>query len=309
MDPTEEAASRYRGMDVWPVQDVLHALWSGQMTAAAACLHTLPALTQVVEAAASRLGAGHGRLIYVGAGSAGMVAALDASDLGDTFDWPSDRLEILLAGGLDLSRGLAAEIEDDGAAGRDGLRALTAGPDDVVIGVSASGRSVFTIAAIEVARQAGALTVAVTSNTGTPLIDAAQYPLVVVTGPEVVVGSTRLGAGTAQKVILNLFSTAVMVRLGRVHDNLMVDVRPRNAKLRRRCTTMVARISGVEEAVADEALARYGDVKSAVLGLAGASADDIPDLLAAVGGNLRRALANVRPDVRPTVEAPSSQQK
>ncbi|MDR3517202.1 MAG: N-acetylmuramic acid 6-phosphate etherase [Azospirillaceae bacterium] len=291
MDPTESAAPRYRGMDGWPVHDTVTALWAGQMTAAAACLAVLPVLTAAVEDATRRLTGTAGRLIYAGAGSAGLVAVLDALDLGDTFDWPDDRLSILLAGGLDLARGLAAEIEDDAGSGRARLGDLAVGPDDVVIGVSASGRSAFTVAIVEAARRRGASTIGVTSIAGSPLTGAVLHPIVVATGAEVIAGSTRMGAGTAQKIVLNLFSTAVMIGLGRVYDNLMVNVRPRNAKLRRRCAAIVAQIAGVDEARASAALARHGAVKNAVLGLAGAPAEDIPGLLARAGGNLRHALA------------------
>lgn len=291
---TEDAASRHRGMDTWSTEDLLAALWGGQMQAVAACLAPIGGVAAAVEAVARRLAAGRGRLVYVGAGSSGLIAALDALELGDTFGWPDDRLAILRAGGLDLAEGLAGAAEDATDAALAGADALGFGPDDVVIAVSASGASAYTVTAVGEARRHGALTIGLTAMAGSDLATAAELPLVVATGAEVLAGSTRMGAGTAQKVILNLISTAVMTRLGAVHDNLMVDVRPVNAKLRRRCIAIVARIAEVDPERAGAALARYGEVKRAVLALAGAAPTTLDDRLAAAGGRLRDALAVLR---------------
>ncbi|MGQ9365655.1 N-acetylmuramic acid 6-phosphate etherase [Azospirillum sp. ST 5-10] len=287
---TEDVAHRFRGLDRWPAGDLLTALWEGQTRALAACLPALPALAAATDAAAARLATGRGRLVYAGAGSSAMVAALDALDLGPTFDWPADRLVLLVAGGLDLSRGLAGAAEDDEGAGRADLAAAAVGPDDVVAGLSASGTSAYTVGAVRAARDRGALTLGVASTAGSPLLAAAEHAILVATGPEVIAGSTRLGAGTAQKVVLNLFSTGVMTALGSVYDNLMINVRPENAKLRHRCAAMVARIAGVDRAAAEAALGRHGDVRRAVLGLAGLDGPAIDRLLAETGGNLRRAM-------------------
>ena len=295
---TEGAARRFQGLDTWGTEEILEALWSGQSRAAAACLPVLPMLARVVDAAVERLARGSGRLIYTGAGSAGALAALDALELGGTFDWPAERLSILLAGGLDLARGLDGGAEDDEAVGRSRMRALEPGAADVVVGVSASGRSAFTVGGVDEARRQGAMTVALSSIEESPLVESAQYAVVVRTGPEVLAGSTRLGAGTAQKVLLNLFSTALMTGLGFVYDNMMCNVRPQNAKLRERCTTIVTRIAGVDEQAAAEALARHGDVKRAVLGLAGLPPAEIDVVLTRAGGSLRVALAHLAPGAR-----------
>lgn len=295
---TEGASRRFRGLDTWGTAELLETLWSGQSKATAACLPALPALGRAVDAAVERLGEGSGRLIYAGAGSAGTQAALDALELGGTFDWPASRLVILLAGGLDLARGLDGGAEDDEAVGRSRLSALRPGPADVVLGVSASGRSAFTVGIVDEARRQGALTVAVSSLEGSPLVEAAEHRVVVATGAEVIAGSTRLGAGTAQKVLLNLFSTALMTGLGRVYDNLMCNVRPENAKLRQRCTAIVSRIAGVGEQVAEDALARHGDVKRAVLALAGLPPEQHEATLARARGNLRTALSSLTPGPR-----------
>lgn len=287
---TEDAAHRYSRLDVWPAGELMTALWEGQTRALAACAPALPAVAAAVEAAADRLAGGRGRLVYAGAGSSAMVAALDGLDLGPTFDWPAERLVLLIAGGLDLSRGLTGAAEDDEGAGRAEAARVGVAADDVVVGLSASGASAYTVGVLRAAREAGALTMGIASSAGSPLLEAAEHPILTLTGPEVIAGSTRLGAGTAQKVVLNLFSTGVMTALGNVYDNLMVNVRPENAKLRRRCTAMVARIAGVDEASAGAALERHGDVRRAVLGLVGLDGPDIDRLLIESGGNLRRAM-------------------
>ncbi len=290
---TEDAAPRFKGLDTWPTGEVLEALWSSQSRAMAACLSALPQLEPAVDAAIERLRGASGRLVYAGAGSSGMIAALDALDLAPTFSWPEDRTLIFLAGALDLERPPDPAAEDDGAAGRARARQAGLGPADVVLGVSASGGSSYTVAVVDDARQRGAMTIALCSRADSPLVRAAEHPVVVATGAEVLAGSTRLAAGTAQKVLLNLFSTAVMVGLGFVFDNLMIDVRAGNAKLRQRRAAIVASIAGVDRARAADALARHGDVKRAVLGLAGLSNGETEAALADAGGNLRRALQGI----------------
>lgn len=287
---TEDPTSRFRGLDTWRTGDILEALWGSQARAVAACLPALPALARAVDGAVERLQASSGRLVYAGAGSSGMLAALDALELGPTFNWPEDRTHVFVAGGLDTRRGPDPIAEDDRAGGRTRARDAGLGAADVVLGISASGGSAYTVAVLDEARARGAMTIAVTGMADSPLARAADHPVVVATGAEVITGSTRLAAGTAQKLILNLFSTGVMVRLGYVFDNLMIEVRPENAKLRQRRTSIVASIAGVDRAIAADALARHGDVKRAVLGLAGMSEAEIEMALASAGGNLRTAL-------------------
>ena len=276
-------------LDTWPTGDLLEVLWASQAGAIAAVQSALPALQRAVDGAVERL-AGGGRLVYAGAGSSGMIAALDALELGATFDWPEDRTLIWIAGGFDLRRGPDAAAEDDAAGGRAAVGAAGLGASDVVLGISASGASPYTVAVVDEARARGAMTVAVASCADSPLVRAADHAVVTATGDEVIAGSTRLAAGTAQKLVLNLFSTAVMVRLGRVFDNLMIEVRPANAKLRQRRIAIVAAIAGVEPQIAADALERHGDVKRAVLGLAGMHAAEIEAALIHAGGHLRAAL-------------------
>jgi len=296
---TEHAARRFRGLDTWPTGEILQALWHGQSHAIAACLSALPALQPAVDGAVERLAGSTGRLVYAGAGSAGMIAALDALELGGTFNWPEDRTVIFVAGGFQLQRGPDGAAEDDAIAARGAARDARLGPADVVVGISASGSSAYTVAIVEEARARGAMTVALAGRSDSPLVRAADHAIVVATGAEVIAGSTRLAAGTAQKLVLNLFSTVVMVRLGTVYDNLMIDLRPANAKLRQRQTAIVASIAEVDAATAADALARHGDVKHAVLGLAGIAAAEIDGVLAGAGGNLRTALERARPRSKP----------
>lgn len=291
---TEDAANRYSRLDVWPAAELMTALWEGQTRALAACVPALPLVAVAVEAAADRLSGGRGRLVYAGAGSSAMVAALDGLDLGPTFDWPAERLVLLIAGGLDLSRGLAGAAEDDEGAGRADAGRAGISAADVVVGLSASGASAYTVGVLRAAREAGALTMGIASSADSPLLDAVEHPVLTATGAEVIAGSTRLGAGTAQKVVLNLFSTGVMTALGNVYDNLMINVRPENAKLRRRCAAMVARIAHVDEDAAGAALERHGDVRRAVLGLAGLESPDIDRLLDETSGNLRKAMERAK---------------
>ena len=292
---TREAAERFQRLDTWPTSAVLEALWTGQIRAVAACMPALPQLARAVDGAVERLAApSTGRLVYAGAGSSGVIAALDAGDLGATFNWPEHRTLVIVAGGSDLQRGPDPAAEDDAEAGRARAAEAGLGPSDVVLGVSASGGSAHVIAVVEEARRCGAMTIAVVNRTDSALGRAADCAVVVPTGAEVIAGSTRLAAGTAQKLVLNLFSTAVMVGLGAVFDNLMIEVRPANAKLRQRRTAIVASIAGVDPAIAADALARHGDVKRAVLGLTGLSDAEIDAALAAAGGKLRVALANAR---------------
>lgn len=288
---TESSAVRFRGLDAWDTPEILSALWNGQMQAVAACLPALACLSAAVDAAASRLTSG-GRLIYVGTGSSGVISVLDAMELGTTFDWPETRLLVVLPAGLDLSKDQAGAAEDDAGAGASRMDSHGIGTADVVVGVSASGRSAFTVGALKRAGGLGALTIAFANNVGTPLGAAARFAVVVETGAEVIAGSTRLGAGTSQKVLFNLFSTALMARFGGVYDNLMINVRAENVKLRYRCAAMVAQIAGVEPDCATEALARFGTVKRAVLGLKGIPEEEIDARLDAASGILRKALTD-----------------
>jgi N-acetylmuramic acid 6-phosphate etherase len=288
---TETFSERYRGLDGWASGEILQALLEGQLSAVAAVRPALPLLAAAGEAAALRLAAG-GRLAYAGAGSSGRLAVQDGVEMTPTYDWPRERLAWLLAGGEAAMAGSIEGAEDDGGAAEAAVAAAGIGVRDVLIAVAASGRTVYTVAATRRARREGALTIGIANNPATPLLEAADHPILLDTGPEVVAGSTRMNAGTAQKVALNLLSTLVMVRLGRVHDGLMVDMRASNAKLEQRSRRMLMRLTGCPEEAAAEALRRCGGrLKPAVLVLAGSSPEEADRRLAAANGSLRRALA------------------
>lgn len=291
MSVTEKVGQRFRDLDQWSTPDLLEALWGGQARAVSACLATLPALGRAVDAAAARVGA-DGRLIYVGAGSSAVLAALDGLELPGTFGFPLTRIELALAGIADLRQGFDGSVEDAGDAGATRVRALAPGPADIVIGVSASGRSAFTVGALDVAGKAGALTIAIASNDGSPLLRTADHPLFVDSGEEVIAGSTRLAAGTAQKLLLNLFSTALMVRLGGVHGNLMVNMQVDNVKLQARALDILRQITGAGQDAAAQALADCGGAlkPAALVLLRGLAPDAARAALVDAGDNLRRAL-------------------
>jgi N-acetylmuramic acid 6-phosphate etherase len=287
---TEASNPRFEELDVWDAPTLLASLWEGQLAAVAAIGPALPALARATEAAAARLARG-GRLACAGAGTSGRLAVQDAVELVPTFDWPEGRLVLLIAGG---DAALLRSIEDaedraDLAAAAVEQHAIGAG--DVLVGVAASGTTRFTIAAVQAARSRGALTVAIANSVGSPLLDAAELPVPIETGAEAIAGSTRMKAGTAQKVALNLFSTAVMVRLGRVYRGRMVDMQARNAKLRARAVRMMRELTNCSAQEAQSALAGAdGKVKLAILLVRGLSRADAERLLARHGGNLRMAL-------------------
>ncbi|WP_457636886.1 N-acetylmuramic acid 6-phosphate etherase, partial [Oceanithermus sp.] len=247
---TEEIANRFKGLDTWPDSEILEAFLERQFSALATVKPALPQIEKAATEAARRLRSGDGRLIYAGAGTSGRLAVLDAVELPPTFGWPLDRLLYILAGGEAALTRSAEAAEDEVADAQRQVAEARVGSNDVLLGVAASGTTPFTVAAVEAARRAGALTIGVSNNPNTPLLEAAEIGILLETGPEVIAGSTRMAAGTAQKVALNLFSSLLMLRLGRVYSNLMVGVQTTNAKLVRRAAKIVAEISGrnLEEA-------------------------------------------------------------
>jgi N-acetylmuramic acid 6-phosphate etherase len=288
---TEGVSSRYDSLDAWPTEDVVQALFESQMVGLAAVRPALPAIAAAADAMALRLRSG-GRLFYVGAGTSGRIGAQDGAELPPTFDWPEERVGFLIAGGpVALTRSVEGAEDDEAAAGHD-VAASGIGAADVLIGIAASGGTPYTVRAIAVARAAGALTVGIANNDGAPLLAAAAHPLLIETGVEVIAGSTRLKAGTTQKVVLNLLSTATMVRLKRVYRGQMVDMRASNAKLRKRSVAMLRHLAaGGETEAIEAALALTGGrLKPALLILKGAGPGEADDLVAKAEGDLRRAL-------------------
>ena len=290
---TEAGSRRHDWLDDWPVAEQVESLWEGQLAAVAAIGAALPAIAAAVEAAGPRLRAG-GRLIYAGAGSSGRLAAQDGAELEPTFDWPADRLVLMLAGGPGALTRAVENAEDDVEAAAAAAAAAAVDAADVLIGVAASGSTPFTLMAVREARRRGALTIGLANGVGAPLLAASECPVLLATGAEAIAGSTRMKAGTAQKVALNLLSTAMMTGLGRVHAARMVDMQARNAKLRRRAVAMVVELAGCDAAAANAALAATGQrVKPAILVAHGLSAEQAAVALVASGGVLRRALAEL----------------
>ena len=287
---TERASPRFSDIDRWEPGDILDALIESQMAAVAAARPALPAIERAAAAMQARLAA-DGRLIYVGAGTSGRLAVQDGAELIPTFNWPADRLLLLMAGGKDalLRSAEGAEDEIDQAARL--VRQNQIGAADVVIAVAASGTTPFTVSCMREAKRRGALAIGIANNRSTPLLDEADCPIWLDTGPEPIAGSTRMKAGTAQRVALNLLSTLVMIRLGRVHEGLMVDVQAINAKLVRRSENILRRLSGRGEEELRDALQRAGgNLKKAMLILQGCTPDEAAALLEQAGGRLRTAL-------------------
>ena len=291
MVKTEAISARYSTLDLWPTADAVEAMLEGQLSAAAAVRSATTAIAAAAEAAADRLRTGRGRLIYAGAGTSGRIAVQDGVELGPTFDWPKNRLVYILAGGEQAITASVEDAEDDVPGGIAAADQAGIGKDDVTIAVAASGSTPFTLATLERARAHGALTIALAGNADTPLLTRAHHAILLPTGEEVIAGSTRMKAGTAQKIALNLLSTAIMLRLGLVHGNLMVAMRLSNRKLHARAAEIVQSIAGVSPDLAHDALtATDGDIRTAVLVASGMSMEEAEARLAAAGGVLRRAL-------------------
>jgi N-acetylmuramic acid 6-phosphate etherase len=287
--PTEDISPRFADLDRWTTHEAAQAMAEDQLAAVAAVKSQAARIAEAAEQAAERLSGSEGRIVYVGAGTSGRIAVQDGVELGPTFSW--DRVAYVLAGGWDALRFSVEGAEDDADAAEVAMRALAPTSRDVVIGVAASGRTKFTVAAVRTAASLRALTVGVANNAGTPLLEAVDHPILLDTGAEVVAGSTRMKAGTAQKIALNVFSTAVMVRLGRVHAGLMIGMRVSNRKLLDRAVRIVSRVAVVESPVAAEALERAGrDIKVAVLIALGWSAEEGAKLLGEASGKLRAAI-------------------
>ncbi|MDG2535801.1 N-acetylmuramic acid 6-phosphate etherase [Sphingomonas sp. HITSZ_GF] len=287
---TEATDPRYREIDRWPTEAAVEAMLEAQLAAIAALKSQTGAMAAAIEAAAERLRRG-GRIAYAGAGTSGRIGVQDGVELTPTFNWPFERLAFLIAGGPAALTRTQEGAEDSREAAEASIAEEGIGPDDVLIGIAASGRTPYVIAALEAARAAGALTIGVANNPDAPVLRAAEHAILADTGSEVVAGSTRMKAGTAQKVTLNLISTGIMLRLGLVHHGLMVNMQVSNAKLRQRAIRMVGTLAEVDSGPAESALDAGGrDIKTAVLVARGLSADDARARLKAAQGSLGAAL-------------------
>lgn len=289
---TESVRHDLADLDCRSTGEMVRTLVEGQGAAQCATLAAVPAIAAAADAIAARLEQG-GRLFYVGAGTSGRLAILDASECPPTFNTPPELVVALIAGGPAAVQEAVEGAEDDAEAGATDLRARNLKPNDAVVGITASGRTPYVIGALRYAREVGSHTVAIVNNPRSALADVADTVIELLTGPEVIAGSTRLCAGTSQKIALSTLSTAVMVRLGKTYGPYMVDVRATNAKLRRRALRMVGQITGADEAAGAAALeATQGRVKPAVVMLlSGCDAKEAERRLAATGGRVREALA------------------
>lgn len=289
---TETTSARYAAIEEWPTTDAVGALIDSQFSAIAAVLAAQKALSHAVDLAAERLGRG-GRLIYMGAGTSGRIATQDAVELRPTFSWPDERSLVLIAGGDGAFIRAREGAEDSEAEAVEALDRVGVNAHDVVLGLAASGTTPYTLAGLRHARKAGALTIGFSNNAGSPMCKAAEICVEMVTGAEPLAGSTRMKAGTAQKVALNAFSTAVMIRLGHVYKGLMVEMKPTNAKLKARAVRIVDDLTGSgAEASGGMLEAAGGSIKLAtIMLLRRLGRSEAEAALARAGGNLRRALA------------------
>jgi len=287
---TEQSSSRYSSIDVWEPADVLESLIEGQFSAVAAVRAALPAIQSAAIAMEARLRE-RGRLVYAGAGTSGRIAVQDGAELTPTFGWPKDRLLFLIAGGQDALLHSVEGAEDDvvHAVRLIGQHAIN--EDDVLVAVAASGTTPFTLACLREAQTRGALTIGIANNQSTLILEESHHPIFLDTGPEPIAGSTRLKAGTAQKIALNALSSLLMILLGRVYRGLMVEVRGLNEKLVRRSEEMLIQLTGCSHTDARDALnSASGSVKIAVLLLHGCDLEMAENLLDRSKGHLRKAL-------------------
>jgi N-acetylmuramic acid 6-phosphate etherase len=290
---TESPHPLHADLDRYGPQQLVDAFVDDQFQAVLSVRAASTDLARAVQAAVPRLAAG-GRLVYVGAGTSGRLGLQDAVELWPTFSWPPERAVAVLAGGMKAVTLAVEGAEDDREQGATDLVALQPTGNDVVLGIAASGRTPFVLGALHAARMAGSLTIGIANNPDSAVAGAAEIGITLATGPEVISGSTRLKAGTAQKIALNTFSSAVMVGLHKVYGNLMVDLRATNFKLRQRAVNLTVRASGASEDAARAMLEACGyRVKVAIValkrGLDGATA---ASLLEGCAGSVRQALGD-----------------
>ena len=288
---TERPSPRYADIDVWEPLDALDAMIDGQLTAVAAVRAARRQILEAALAMEARL-SDAGRLAYAGAGTSGRLAAQDGAELMPTFGWPENRLLLLLAGGKEAMVRAVEGAEDEIEKAAELVRSHGIGPQDVLIAVAASGATPFTLACLRESKRRGALTIGVANNPGAPLLAEAECPICLETGAEPIAGSTRMNAGTAQRITLSLLSSLTMIRLGRVYAGLMVEVQAVNAKLARRRERMLLHLTGKSLAEVRDALNKAkGDVKLAMLVAEGYGLDEAKGFLAEAGGRLRDAIA------------------
>jgi N-acetylmuramic acid 6-phosphate etherase len=288
---TEHRNPASRRLDRLPTRAILRLMNQEDRKVAAAVGREIPSIARAVDAIVASIRKG-GRLLYVGAGTSGRLAVLDASECPPTYGVSPSIVQALIAGGRKAMTGAVEGAEDSGANAVQELRARKVARDDVVVGIAASGTTPYVLSALKFARKRGATTVAITSNRKAPIIRDAQIVIAAEVGPEVVTGSTRLKAGTSQKLVLNMLSTAAMVRLGHVYENLMIDMTLTNQKLRQRGLRILTEASGADRSSAEHALRQSGHNLRVALTMLknGVDAKGARARLALAKGNLRQAL-------------------
>lgn len=294
---TEQVGVRYPDLDLLSTRELVEAMNEENHAVSAALAKVTPQIALAVDGIVERMRRG-GRLIYIGAGTAGRMGILDASEAPPTFGTDPRMIVGLIAGGSVAIQTAVEDAEDDAEAGRADLEVAGVSEADVVVGISASGRTPYVLGAIAYASEIGALTIGIACNAGSPLGAASEIGIEAVVGPELLTGSTRLKAGTAQKIVLNTLSTITMVRLGKSYRNLMVDLRATNEKLRARSERTVMLATGTDLATAQTVLAECGGwVKAAILVvMTGLSAEDAITALENKDGYLRHAIADSAPE-------------
>ena len=292
MQTTETPSGQHPDLDQYGTLELVRAFTEDQVLAAGVVHAAAPQIAKAVDAAAPRIAAG-GRLIYIGAGTSGRLGVLDSVELYPTFSWPKDRALALIAGGQGAMYEAVEGAEDDQAQGAADLRALNPTKNDVCIALAASGTTPYALGALAAGKTAGALTIGIANNPDAPVTAQAEVGITIATGSEVISGSTRLKAGTAQKIVLNTLSSAIMVRLHKVHGNLMVDLMPTNAKLYRRAIALTMRATGADEATAKRTLeaCQYRMKVAIVAILRKTDVATAQAALAAVKGSVRQAIA------------------
>lgn len=306
---TEQPNRASARLDSKSALEIVRVINSEDAKVAKAVRRALPRIARAIDWIADAFRRG-GRLIYVGTGTSGRIAALDAAECPPTFNTEPRMVQFIIAGGRRALGAAVESNEDSREAGEQAMAKKKPGKNDVVVGIAASGRTPFTVAALAYARQQGARTVAVTCNRNSPLEKAANLAIVTKVGPEVVAGSTRMKAGTAQKMVLNMLSTGALTRLGYVHGNLMVNVRPRNSKLRERGIGIIQRVTGAPRALAEKTLLDAGSTAAALVMLQGKVDHRTAErALAASQQNVARATAMLIGHSRPNTRRPSHQKR
>jgi len=288
---TEQMNAASADLDALSTADMLAVFNREDRKVAEAVERALPRIAEAVDAIVDAMRTG-GRLFYSGAGTSGRLGVLDASECPPTFNVPPGLVVGLIAGGDFALRNPVEGVEDSPEAGAADLKVYSFSGKDVLVGIAASGRTPYVLGAVDEANRLGAVTACVVCSPGSELAAEVRIPIEVVPGPEVITGSTRLRAGTATKMVLNMISSGVMVRLGYVYSNLMVNVQPRNEKLVDRAQRIIMAIAGVDRSQAEEALEASGrDVRTAVvMAKLGASKDEAARRLAECGGRIREAI-------------------